>query len=177
VKIVAPGTGSICAEGQPGEICVRGWNVMRGYFRDPESTAGAIDDDGWLHTGDQGVGLPGGFIKFLSRLKDVIRVGGENVSPMEIEEVITGHPAVSEVAVVSAPDRWLTEIPAAFVILRPGLTVTADDLEGYCRQRLAGFKVPRQFVFVDALPRTGATNRVQKIKLRERLQALTPGQP
>lgn len=177
VKIVSPETGRACPDGEPGELCVRGWNLMRGYIRDPDSTAKAIDADGWLHTGDQGVRLPGGFIKFLSRLKDVIRVGGENVSPLEIEEVLVGHPAVSEVAVVSAPDPRLTEVPAAFIIPKRGQSVGAPELEAYCRERLAGFKVPRRFLFVDALPRTGATNRVQKSTLREQLQQLLPVPP
>lgn len=171
VKIVAPDTGELLPDGRPGEICVRGWNVMRGYIRDPGATAKAIDADGWLHTGDQGVRLDHGFIKFLSRLKDIIRVGGENVSPMEIEEVIVGHPAVSEVAVVAARDPRLGEVPAAFVIVRPGRSVTEADLRAYCRARLASFKVPRDVRFVGAFPRTGATNRVQKIRLREMLTA------
>ncbi len=177
VKIIAPETGQTLPDGQPGEICVRGWNVMQGYFRDPESTARTIDREGWLHTGDQGVRLPDGFIKFLSRLKDVIRVGGENVSPMEIEEVIVSHPAVSEAAVVSAPDPRLNEVPAAFVILHPGRSVSADELDAYCRERLASFKVPRRFLFVTSFPRTGATNRVQKVRLRELLQESMPVQP
>jgi fatty-acyl-CoA synthase len=170
VKIVSPETGRAGPDGEPGEICVRGWNVMRGYIHDPESTAKTIDADGWLHTGDQGVRLPGGFIKFLSRLKDVIRVGGENVSPLEIEEVLAGHPAVSEVAVVSAPDPRLTEVPAAFIIVKPGAVVSAPELDAHCRRQLAAFKVPRRFLFVDAFPRTGATNRVQKAELRAELQ-------
>ncbi len=171
VAVVDPGTGRPLPDGEPGELWVRGWNVMRGYVRDPEGTARALDPQGWLHTGDQGVRLRDGFIKFLSRLKDIIRVGGENVSPMEIEEVLASHPAVAEVAVVSAPDARLAEVPVAFVIRRHGATVTSLDLEAYCRARLADFKVPRRFLFVDAFPRTGATNRVQKGKLREMLRA------
>jgi fatty-acyl-CoA synthase len=168
-RIIDPATGAELAENVPGEILVRGWNVMRGYFRDPEATARTVDADGWLHTGDQGVRLPGGYIKFLSRLKDVIRVGGENVSPMEIEEVIVAHPAIGAIAVVAGPHPRLSEVPVAFVVQRPGATATEAELLDFCRSRLANFKVPTRFIFVEELPRTGATNRIQKAKLREML--------
>lgn len=167
--IVDPDTGQAQAEGMPGEIRVRGWNVMMGYFRDPAATAAAIDADGWLKTGDQGVTLPGGYIKFLSRLKDVIRVGGENLSPLEVEEVLMSHPDVQEVAVVSAPHPRLTEVPVAFLILRPERVADAQALDAFCRERLANFKVPRRFIFLDDFPRSNAVNRVQKAKLREML--------
>jgi acyl-CoA synthetase (AMP-forming)/AMP-acid ligase II len=167
--IVDPETGCVQPEGVPGEIRVRGWNVMLGYFRDPAATAAAIDAEGWLRTGDQGVALPGGYIKFLSRLKDVIRVGGENLSPLEVEEVLMSHPDVQEVAVVSAPHARLTEVPVAFLILRPGRTPDAQALDAFCRERLANFKVPRRFIVLDDFPRSNAVNRVQKAKLRELL--------
>ena len=169
VAIVDPQTGQSVPEGTPGEIRVRGWNVMLGYFRDPEATALAVDAHGWLGTGDQGVRLPGGYVKFLSRLKDVIRVGGENLSPLEVEEVLIGHPDVQEVAVVSAPHPRLTEVPVAFLILRPGRSVTTEALDAFARERLANFKVPRRFIIVDDMPRSNAVNRVQKAKLREML--------
>lgn len=167
VRIIDPATGTQQPEGAPGELLVRGWNVMAGYFRDPAATAGAIDADGWLHTGDLGVQLPDGFIKWLSRLKDVIRVGGENLSPLEVEEVLATHPAVSQAAVVGAPDARLEETPVAFVILRPGQSVTPAELDRHCRAQLASFKVPVRFVFVADFPRTDATMRVQKTKLRD----------
>ena len=110
---------------------------MLGYFRDPDATSAAVDADGWLRTGDQGVRLQGGYIKFLSRIKDVIRVGGENLSPLEVEEVLMGHPDVQEVAVVSAPHPRLTEVPVAFLILRPGRSVESQSLDAFCRARLA----------------------------------------
>ncbi len=169
VAIVDPESGALLPEGRPGEIRVRGWNVMLGYFRDPAATAAAIDAEGWLRTGDQGVRLPGGYIKFLSRLKDVIRVGGENLSPLEVEEVLISHPDVQEVAVVSAPHPRLTEVPVAFLILRPGREVTTEALDAYCRERLANFKVPRRYIVMDDLPRSNAVNRVQKAQLREML--------
>ncbi|MEQ9815068.1 MAG: AMP-binding protein [Azospirillaceae bacterium] len=167
VRIVDPASGAVLPEGAQGEICVNGWNVMRGYFRDPAATAKAIDAEGYLHTGDQGVLLPGGYLRFVSRIKDIIRVGGENLSPIEVEEVLVDHPDVAEVAVVAAPDPRLSEVPVAFVILRPGTGASEKDLDAYARRHLANFKVPRRFFVVDSFPRTGATNRVQKAKLRD----------
>jgi acyl-CoA synthetase (AMP-forming)/AMP-acid ligase II len=169
VRIVDPASGALLPDETPGEIQIRGWNVMRGYFRDPAATARTVDAEGWLKTGDQGVRLPGGYVKFLSRLKDVIRVGGENVSPMEIEEILIGHPAVAEVAVVAAPHPRLAEVPVAFVVPARGSTATEADLVRHCRGLLANFKVPTRILFVPDFPRTGATNRIQKAKLRERL--------
>ena len=169
VRIIDPESDAELPEGSPGEIRIRGWNVMRGYFRDQQATARAIDADGWLRTGDQGVKLRGGYVKFLSRLKDVIRIGGENVSPMEIEEIIVGHGDVAEVAVVAAPHEKLDEVPVAFVITKGFSTVTEVDLLAYCRKRLANFKVPKRIIFVDDFPRTAATNRIQKAELRKML--------
>jgi acyl-CoA synthetase (AMP-forming)/AMP-acid ligase II len=169
VAIIDPQTNQPVADGTSGEITVRGWNVMLGYYRDPDATAKAIDADGWLHTGDQGVRLPGGFIKFLSRLKDVIRVGGENLSPLEVEEVLMGHPGVREAAVVSQPHARLGEVPVAFIVPNGGYT-TAEELRAWCRGQLANFKVPVRFIFQDDLPRSSAVRgRVAKIKLREML--------
>ena len=169
VMIADPQTGTPLPDGTPGEIRVRGYNVVLGYFRDPEATAAAFSAEGWLKTGDQGVRLPGGYIKFLSRIKDVIRVGGENLSPLEVEEVLMGYPAVQEVAVVAAPHPRLGEVPVAFLVLRAGMTATAEALDAYCRERLADFKRPRRFVFVDDMPRSNAVNRVSKARLREML--------
>ena len=113
--------------------------------------------------------LPGGYVKFLSRLKDVIRVGGENLSPLEVEEVLMGHPDVQEAAVVSAEHPRLGEVPVAFLILRPGRAPAPEALDAYCRERLANFKTPRRFVFVDDMPRSNAVNRVAKARLRKML--------
>jgi acyl-CoA synthetase (AMP-forming)/AMP-acid ligase II len=171
VAIVDPDSGKAVPDGMPGEIRVRGFNVMLGYFRDPAATTAAFDADGFLQTGDQGVRYPNGYIKFLSRLKDVIRVGGENLSPLEVEEVLIGYPDVQEAVVVAAPDSRLTEVPVAFLILRPGRSVTEAALDAYCRERLANFKVPRRFIVMDDFPRSNAVNRVQKARLREMLLA------
>ncbi len=169
VSIIDPHTGQRVPDGSPGELCVRGWNLMLGYFRDPAATSEAIDEHGWLHTGDQAVQLPGGYIKFLSRLKDVIRVGGENLSPLEVEEVLMAHPDIREAAVVAAPHARLDEVPVAFLVPRPGRSPSPEDLDAHCRQRLANFKVPTRFIFVEDLPRSNAVMRVQKAKLREML--------
>ncbi len=166
-RIVDPATGAQQPDGTPGELLVRGWNVMAGYFRDPAATASAIDTEGWLHTGDLGVQLEDGFIKWLSRLKDVIRVGGENLSPLEVEEVLVTHPAVAQAAVVAAPHPRLEEVPVAFLMLKPGHQASDAELESHCRDRLANFKVPVRFIVVDDFPRTDATMRVQKARLRD----------
>ena len=172
VRIVDPATGRPLTDGTAGEICARGWNVMRGYFRDPAGTARAIDAEGWLHTGDQGVRLADGFIKFLSRLKDVIRVGGENLSPLEVEEVLMAHPGVREAAVVAEPHTRLGEVPVAFVVPAGPGAASEADLAAHCRGLLANFKVPARFILVEDLPRSSAVaGRVAKVRLREMLAA------
>jgi acyl-CoA synthetase (AMP-forming)/AMP-acid ligase II len=170
VKIVDPDTGIEQPLGATGEIRIRGWNVMHGYFRDPAATAKAVDAEGWLRTGDQGLQYEGGFIKYLSRLKDVIRVGGENLAPLEVEEVLMGHPSVKEAAVVAASHARLGEVPVAFIIPTIPDTENAAELASYCRAELANFKVPIRFIFMDDLPRAAAVHRVAKAKLREMLE-------
>jgi fatty-acyl-CoA synthase len=172
VKFIDPVTGARQPDGTPGEICIRGWNVMLGYFRDPEATARTIDAEGWLHTGDMGMQLEDGFIRWMSRLKDMIRVGGENMSPLEVEEILVSHPAVAQAAVVAAPHPRLQEVPVAFLILKRGQVTDEADLERHCRGLLANFKIPRRFVIVDDFPRTDATMRVQKTRLRAMAEAL-----
>ena len=172
VRIADPATAQPLPDGMPGEILIRGWNLMLGYFRDQAATARAIDAQGFLHTGDMGVQLPDGFIRWDSRLKDMIRVGGENLSPLEVEGVLVQHPAVAQAAVVGAPHPRLQEVPVAFLILRQGQAVSDADLHRHCRAQLANFKVPVRFVTVADFPRTDATMRVQKAKLRDMAQAL-----
>ncbi len=167
VKIIDAETRQTLPIGTPGEICVRGYNLMRGYFRDPEASARTINSEGWLHTGDMGVEFAGGFIKWLTRYKDVIRVGGENLSPAEVEEVLTSHPAVAQAAVVAVPHQRLGEVPLAYVMLAAGCSVTEVEMAAHCRTLLANFKVPRRFIVVEDFPRTAATMRIQKARLRE----------
>jgi len=153
------------AIGDSGEVLVRGYNVMRGYFEDPVATAEAIDADGWLHTGDVGVFCDDGSLRITDRLKDMFVVGGFNSYPAEIEQVITRHSGVSEAAVVGVPDSRLGEVGLAFVVPRPGSVVSEEEIIGFCRERLANFKVPRAVRFVDTLPRN-ASGKVLKYQLR-----------
>ncbi|MFC5004920.1 FadD3 family acyl-CoA ligase [Dactylosporangium cerinum] len=146
-----------------GEVLVRGYNVMRGYWQDPAATADAIDADGWLHTGDVGVLDERGYLRITDRLKDMFIVGGFNAYPAEIEQVLARHDGVAEVAVIGVPDERLGEVARAFVV--PRRPVSEADLAAYCKERLANFKVPRSYVFLDALPRN-ASGKVLKTTLR-----------
>ncbi len=147
-----------------GEILSRGNMVMEGYYRDPEATARAIVD-GWFHTGDAAVVHPEGYLEIRDRLKDVIISGGENISSIEVEGVLLRHPAVQEVAVVGLPHEKWGEAPHAFVVLKPGATLTDEELRAFARERLAGFKVPKGTTILAELPKT-ATGKIQKYVLR-----------
>jgi acyl-CoA synthetase (AMP-forming)/AMP-acid ligase II len=153
------------APGEPGEVLVRGYNVMRGYLEDEAATKETVDPDGWLHTGDIGVLDERGYLRITDRVKDMFIVGGFNTYPAEIEQVLARHPGVAEVAVVGMGDDRLGEVGRAFVVRRPAATVNEADLIAYCRERLANFKVPRAVTFVDALPRN-ASGKVIKAALR-----------
>ncbi len=148
-----------------GEVLVRGYNVMRGYFEDEAATRSTVDAEGWLHTGDVGVLDERGYLRITDRLKDMYIVGGFNTYPAEIEQVLARHPAVAEAAVVGVPDERLGEVGRAFVVPRTG--VDAAELIRYCREHLANYKVPRSVVFLDALPRN-AGGKVLKGELRAR---------
>ncbi|HEY2429749.1 MAG TPA: FadD3 family acyl-CoA ligase [Acidimicrobiales bacterium] len=166
LRIVGP-DGTDVATGEPGEVMVRGYHVMKGYYNDDDATADAIDSDGWLHTGDIGVADDRGNVKITDRRKDMYIVGGFNAYPAEIENMILAHPAVSQVAVVGVPDRRLGEVGLAYVVPRPGAAVDADELVAWCRERMANYKVPRQVEVVDALP-LNAAGKVLKFELRAR---------
>ena len=152
-----------------GEIQVRGWSVMRGYYNDAEATAVAITEDGWLRTGDLGELHPGGRLKMVGRLKDVFRVGGENVAPAEVEEVLLGHPAVETAQVVGVPDARLGEVPCAYVTLKSGQRTSGDALLAWTKARCANFRVPRYLRIVENFEAIGmtASGKVRKAKLRE----------
>ena len=156
--------GSVAAPGEQGEVVVRGYNVMQGYFDDPEATAAAIDADGWLHTGDIGVLNERGYLRITDRLKDMFVVGGFNAYPAEIEQALARHPAIAESAVIGVPDERMGEVGKAFVVLRPGQTLEPDALIAWSREEIANYKVPRYVEIVDALPRN-ASGKVQKINL------------
>jgi fatty-acyl-CoA synthase len=152
-----------------GEIQVRGWSIMRGYCNNPEATAKAFTEDGWLRTGDLGSLTPDGRLRMTGRLKDVFRVGGENVAPAEVEEVLLAHPAVQTAQVIGVPDARLGEVGCAYVTLRSGASSTEEQLLEWCRARCANFRVPRYLRIVDDFESIGmtASGKVQKTKLRE----------
>ncbi|MFJ2631790.1 FadD3 family acyl-CoA ligase [Streptomyces sp. NPDC087422] len=153
------------APGAPGEVLVRGYHVMSCYFEDPEGTARAVDPDGWLHTGDIGVLDPEGNLRITDRLKDMYIVGGFNAYPAEIEQLLLRHPDVRDAAVIGVPDPRLGEVGRAYVVRRPGSTLTADDLIAWSRREMANYKVPRGVRFVPELPRN-AGGKVKKNELR-----------
>lgn len=159
------------ARGEPGEVVVRGYNVMQGYYDDPDETAAAIDAAGWLHTGDIGVMDDRGYLKITDRVKDMFIVGGFNAYPAEIENLMLANEAIAQVAVVGIPDERMGEVGCAFVVLRPGASATAAELSAWCRERMANYKAPRRIELVDALP-LNATGKVLKFELRDR--ATTP---
>jgi fatty-acyl-CoA synthase len=166
VRIVAPGSTEPLPLGQPGELIARSHGVMKGYYNKPEETAAAITRDGWLRSGDLARQMPDGYYRITGRIKDMIIRGGENVYPREIEEYLHTHPAVLDVQVVGLPDVRFGEEISAWVRLRPGQTLTDEELKGFCRERIAHYKVPRYVVFVDDYPTT-VTGKVQKYRLRE----------
>jgi fatty-acyl-CoA synthase len=165
-RVVDPQSGRTQPADVPGELLVRGYMVTRGYYNKPAETAKTIDAEGWVHTGDMAVLRSDGHVRFMGRYKDMLKVGGENVDPMEVEALLAQHPAVQQVAVVGYPDPRLTEVAVAFVIPQPAQPADAAALIAYCRGKVAGFKVPRHVIFVEALPMTGS-GKVQKVKLRE----------
>lgn len=165
VKVIDPETGRERAPGEEGALLIRGYMITRGYYHDREATEAAIDGDGWLHTGDTALLRPDGHIRFVGRYKDQLKVGGENVSPAEVEAFLMAHPAIDQVAVVGYPDPRLAEVAVAFVVTTPGAVITATEVAGFCKNRIASFKIPRHTLTVDALPMT-ASGKVQKHKLR-----------
>ena len=166
IKIVEPATGNEQPPGTPGEILVRGYMVMQAYYRKAEETAKTIDPDGWLHTGDMGLIRPDGHLRFMGRYKDMLKIGGENVDPLEIEAYLASHPAIAAAAVVGLSDPRLSEVAVAFVRVEPTHNLTAPEVIEYCRGKIASYKIPRHVVFVEELPMTGS-GKVQKVKLRE----------
>ena len=169
VRTVDPETGLDSGPGVVGELLFRGPSLFVRYHDDPESTALAIDDDGWFHTGDLGTLDAEGRVSFVGRLKDMLKVGGENVAAADVESYLLTHPAAEIVQVVGVPDARYIEVPAAFVQLRQGATATEAELVDFCRGQIATFKVPRYVRFVDEWPMSGT--KIQKFRLREQLVA------
>ncbi len=165
-KIIDPASDEVLRRGEPGEVCTRGYLVMRGYWENEGATREAIDDEGFMHTGDLGVLDDAGYLNIVGRIKDMVIRGGENLYPREIEEVLFQHPAVASAQVVGVPDERMGEELMAWVVLREGHEATTDDVRGFCRERLAHFKVPRYVKFVDEFPMT-VTGKIQKFKMRD----------
>ncbi len=174
VRIIDEASGRTCLAGEVGEIQVHGWGVMKGYYKQPEANAKTFTADGWLRTGDLGALRADGRLRLVGRLKDVFRVGGENVAPAEVEQVLLSHPAIASAQVVGVPDARLGEVPAAFVTLKPGATLDAETLLGWSKARMANFRTPRYAQVVTDFERIGmtASGKVQKNKLRDHAIAL-----
>lgn len=166
VKIVDPTTNKELPPGMQGELCTRGYHVMKGYYNNPSATREAIDEDGWLHTGDLAVMDENGYFRITGRLKDMIIRGGENIYPREIEEFLYKHPKVLDVQVVGVPDETYGEEVMAWIILKEGEHATAEDIRAFCEGNISRHKIPRYIEFTTSYPMT-ASGKIQKFKLRE----------
>ncbi len=176
LRVVDPESGAELPLGVPGELRVKGYGIMLGYYKKPKETAEAYDEDGWFCTGDMAQRHADGYIRFLGRYKDMLKVGGENVDPMEVEGLLLEHPAVQQVAVVGLPDQRLAEVPVAFVERKSAADIDADAIIDYCRGKVASFKIPRYVVFIEEFPMT-ASGKIRKVELRaeaERTLARAP---
>ncbi len=168
VKIV-DGEGQVVPVGEPGDICTRGYAVMKGYWDDPERTAETVDGEGWLHSGDLGVMDEQGYVSVVGRLKDMIIRGGENIYPREIEEFLFTHPKIQDAKVIGVPDDKYGEEVCVWVILREGETLSEEEIRAFCKDRIAYFKVPRYIRLVGEFPMT-VTGKVQKFRMREMME-------
>ena len=166
IRVIDPQSGREQPPDVPGEILVKSYMTMRGYYGKPAETAQALDRDGWVHTGDMGLIRADGHLRFLGRYKDMLKIGGENVDPMEVEAFLMSHAAINLAAVVSFPDSRLAEVGVAFVKCEPGSALTDTDVMAHCKGRIASFKIPRHVIFVDDFPMT-SSGKIQKVKLRE----------
>jgi fatty-acyl-CoA synthase len=166
IKIVDPANNEIVPRGQSGELCTRGYSVMLGYWNNPDATAQAIDVARWMHTGDLATMDDEGYVNIVGRIKDMIIRGGENIYPREIEEFLYGHPDVNDVQVIGVPSERYGEEVMAWVKLREGATANEEALVAFCRGRIATYKIPRYWKFVDGFPMT-VTGKIQKFKMRE----------
>jgi fatty-acyl-CoA synthase len=166
MKIVSLLDGETVPAGEQGEVCARGYMVMKGYDDEPEATARAIDAEGWLHTGDVGLMREDGYIHLTGRAKDMIIRGGENVYPREVEEFLYAHPKVAEVQVVGIPDERLGEVVVAWIRLKAEETSTEEEIRKSCEGKIAYFKIPQYVRFVEQFPMT-VTGKIQKFRIRE----------
>jgi fatty-acyl-CoA synthase len=166
VKIVNPETREECPTGVQGEICCRGYNVMKGYYKNPEATKRVIDEEGWLHSGDLAVKTKDGFYKITGRIKDMIIRGGENIYPREIENFLYQLPQIETVEVAGVPSPKYGEQVGAFIRLKEGQSITEEEIRDFCRGQIARFKIPKYIFFVKEFPMT-ASGKIQKYKLSE----------
>jgi fatty-acyl-CoA synthase len=166
IKIIDPSSGAVLPRGQAGELCTRGYSVMLGYWNNPEATAEAIDAGRWMHTGDLATMDDEGYVNIVGRIKDMIIRGGENIYPREIEEFLYTHPDVSDVQVIGVPSQRYGEEVMAWMKLREGASTSEDELVAFCRGRIATYKIPRYWKFVDGFPMT-VTGKIQKFRMRE----------
>jgi fatty-acyl-CoA synthase len=166
VKIVNHETGELCLPGEQGEICCRGYNVMKGYYKNQLATEKAIDADGWLHSGDLAVKTEDGFYKITGRIKDMIIRGGENIYPVEIENYLYRMPQIEAVEVAGVPSPKYGEAVGAFVKLKSGQNLAEEEIIDFCRGKIAGFKIPEYIFFVDEFPMT-ASGEIQKYELSQ----------
>ncbi|WP_303723009.1 AMP-binding protein [Malonomonas rubra] len=166
VKLIDPETGKEVGIGERGELCCRGYNIMKGYYNLPEQTAEAIDADGWLHSGDQAEVDADGYYKITGRIKDMIIRGGENIYPREIEEFLYTMEGILDVQVVGIPDKKYGEVVGAFIIKKDGADISEEDVIDFTRNKIAPYKKPKHVIFVEAFPMT-ASGKIQKYKLRE----------
>jgi fatty-acyl-CoA synthase len=166
MKIIDPKTGKMMPRGETGEICARGYAIMRCYYNNPVATDRAVDKEGWLHTGDLGILDEEDYCKITGRLKDMVIRGGENIYPREIEEFLYTHPAISDVQVIGVPDLKYGEELMAWIKLKDGQNVAPEEIKAFCKGRIAHYKIPRYIKFVDGFPMT-VTGKIQKYKMRE----------
>ncbi|THT98731.1 AMP-binding protein [Lampropedia puyangensis] len=169
IKIVDPGTGETVARGQSGELCTRGYSVMHGYWGDEEKTREAIDAEHWMHTGDLATMDEEGYVNIVGRIKDMVIRGGENIYPREIEEFLYRHPQIQDVQIVGVPDKKYGEELCAWIIAKPGQSLTEEDVRAFCKGQIAHYKVPRYIRFVDAFPMT-VTGKIQKFLIRDAMK-------
>lgn len=166
IKIIDPDTGELVQRGTPGEVCTRGYSVMLKYWNDPEATREVIDEANWMHTGDLGIMDEDGYINISGRIKDVIIRGGENISPREIEEFLHTNQAIEDVHVIGVPDKKFGEEIMAWVKIKKNENITSEDLNRFCKDKIAYYKIPRYWKLVDSFPTT-VTGKIRKVEMRK----------
>lgn len=171
VKIVQPGTNQEVPRNVQGELCTRGYHVMKGYYKNPQATKEAIDENGWLHTGDLAMMDEKGYCKITGRLKDMIIRGGENIYPREIEEFLYVHPKILDVQVIGVPDEIYGEEVMAWIILKDGVSATSEEIKDFCKGKISKHKIPRYIEFTNSYPMT-ASGKIQKFRLKEKAMTL-----